>query len=226
MALVPDLPANPGEPSPGPACWCAADELHFYGHTSESGELGILKCDLYLRPGNEFVHLDYYKRLGTASMRPHLRRMYEAMERAGLRRLTLEAGLSKGPVHWAVAGVDFSSGRSLLDHLELLAFLLSGDPDSDGTFSFHTPEDVLRGAPPGEASVRVAHGLSRTISLVPGTQDWALNSLSHMTTLGIDVDAPRSIGEAILFAISPWDGVVDMSSPGDTDGRFRAFLGL
>jgi hypothetical protein len=44
--------------------------------------------------------------------------------------------------------------------------------------------------------------------------------------LGIPTDVQRPIGEAVLFAISPWDGRVDLSAPGTSDARYRAFLGI
>ena len=44
--------------------------------------------------------------------------------------------------------------------------------------------------------------------------------------LKIAIDAPVSIGEAILFAISPWDGWVDLTDPGTSDAHFRTFLGV
>jgi hypothetical protein len=42
--------------------------------------------------------------------------------------------------------------------------------------------------------------------------------------LGLDIDTPRPVGEAILFAIGPWNGVFDLSNPGVSDARCRAFL--
>ena len=130
------------------------------------------------------------------SMKPHLRRAHEAMERVGIRILDLEAGLQSGPTFWARAGVDFRHGRALLDHLELLAMLLAGASTAPG---FTTPEDVRMAFPGQTASIERAHSLSLALSLAASAPVWVINPLNFLENdLGILIDVQRPIGEAIL----------------------------
>ena len=213
-------------------CVCAGDQFQFHGIVVDPNVpkmIGHLRYDVSLEPGNERVHLDYYSKHEDPadppmSMKPHLRRAYEAMERLGIRTLELEAGLQSGPTYWARAGVDFRHGRALLDHLEMLAMLLAGAGTATG---FTTPEDVRRAFPGQTASIKQAHSFSRALSSAAAAPVWVINPLSFLENdLGIDIHVELPIGEAILFAISPWGGRVDLSAPGTSDARYRAFLGI
>jgi hypothetical protein len=213
-------------------CVCQGDQFQFYGVVFEpqlSKVIGHLKYDVSLEPGNERVHLDLYVKdehppHPPMSMKPHLRRAYEAMERVGISILDLEAGLQSGPTFWARAGVDFRHGRALLDHLELLAMRLAGAKTAP---SFATPEDVRTAFPGQTTSIERAYGLSVALSFAASAPVWVINPLAFLENeLGIDVTAQRPLGEAILFAISPWYGRVDLSAPGVSDAGYRAFLGI
>jgi hypothetical protein len=213
-------------------CVCVGDAFQFHGIVVEPNVpkvVGHLRYDVSLAPGNERVHLDHYSKdeypsHPPMSMTPHLRRAYEAMERLGIRTLDLEAGLQSGPTFWARAGVDFRYGRALLEHLELLAMLLAGESAAP---SFSTPEDVRVAFPGRTASIEQAHSRSLALSLAASAPVWVINPLDFLENdLGIPIDVQRPLGEAILFAISPWDGRVDVSDPGTSDARYRAFLGI
>jgi hypothetical protein len=213
-------------------CVCVGDEFQFHGIVVEpnlSKVIGHLRYDVSLQPGNERVHLDHYSKdeyppHPPMSMKPHLRRAHEAMERVGIQILHLEAGLQSGPTFWARAGIDFRHGRALLDHLELLAMVLAGASPAPG---FTTPEDVRMAFPGQTASIERAHSLSMALSFAASAPVWVINPLEFLENdLGIPIGVQRPIGEAILFAISPWDGRVDLSAPGTSDARYRAFLGI
>lgn len=229
LVLV-DVPG--GKLSPTEGCICVGDSFQFTGtvrNMSVPKQVGHLRYDVHLSAGDEHVHLDLYLRDEdppdpAMSMRPHLRRAYEAMTRVGIRRLELEAGLEDGPTYWARAGVDFTEGRPLLSHLESVAAILAGTSTPPG---FATPEDVRQVFPGEKASVAEAYARSVAVSASRFERKWVTNDLLYMETdLGIDIDKQRPLGEAILFAISPWDGHVDLSDPGTSDARYRAFLGL
>jgi hypothetical protein len=93
--------------------------------------------------------------------------------------------------------------------------------------SFTTPEDVRTAFPGQTASIEQAHSRSLALSLAASAPVWVINPLDFLENdLGIPVDVQRPIGEAILFAISPWGGRVDLSVPGTSDARYRTFLGI
>lgn len=229
LVLV-DIPG--GKLSPTDGCACVGDSFQFTGtvrNMSIPKQIGHLRYVVQLTPGDEWVHLDLYLRDEDPvdprmSMKPHLRRAYEAMIRLGIRRLKLEAGLEDGPTYWARAGVEFTRGQQLLSHLESLAMTLAGGSTPP---TFASPADIRTLVSAKTTSVAEAYARSVSLSIQRSEGPWVTNDLSYMETgLGIDIHKQRSLGEAILFAISPWDGYVDLSDPGTSDARYRAFLGL
>lgn len=214
-------------------CYCLRDALHFVGRVIDPTipkRVGFLGYDVDLTPGAECVHLDWYEKREfpaqpSRSMTPHLRRAYKAMVRAGIPKLKLEAGLTSGPTFWAYAGVEFQAGRPLLDHLELLATDLAG---ADAPSVFNSPNDVRLAFPQVTVTIREAYERSAEISHDASGKAWVTpGQLAHkQNELGIAIDDPLPLGEALLFAIGPWNGEVDLSSPGVSDVPFRTFLGL
>jgi hypothetical protein len=211
---------------------CTGDELHFIGTVLEPTvpkKVGHLRYDVYLTPGTERVHLDLYWRDEyppdpPMSMKPHLRRGYEAMERAGIPLLELEAGLQTGPTFWAYAGVDFAAGQALLTHLEILTGLLANASTAE---TFASPKDVLTAYPNATATISEAYKLSVALSRASGTPVWVINPLDYLRDdLGLRIDDQLPVGQAALFAISPWQGRVDLSNPGTSDIAYRDFLGV
>jgi hypothetical protein len=223
--------AASGKLSSTDSCICVGDAFQFCGIVAEPSVpkvVGHLIYDVSLEPGNELVHLHHYSKREDPpdppmSMKPHLRRVHEAMERVGIQTLELEAGLQSGPTYWAHAGVDFRNGRELLEHLEMLSMILAGASTATG---FATPEDVLVAYPGQTASIEQAHTFSVALSRAASAPEWVVNPLGFLGGLGIDIHVQRPLGEAVLFAISPWDGRVDLSDPGTSDARYRAFLGI
>ncbi len=216
------------------ACYSDGSAMQFYGaivDVSASLLHGFVKYDLHLHAATPYVHLELLLKnpLESASMmRRHLRRAYECLVHAGISRLTLEAGLSGGPTYWANAGADFQGGRALLNHIHVLAAFL-GDCELADVGQLDTPGDVRQFNLAAEVSIAEAFKCSQLLSSIEGTgQTWvAAGQLDHKRdTLMLDIDTPRSVGEAILFAIGPWNGVFDLSEPGVSDARFRRFLGL
>jgi hypothetical protein len=212
-------------------CVCVGESFQFVGAILDMNvpkRIGYLKYDVDLEPGHERVHLELYMKAEDPphppmSMTPHLKRAYLAMERVGIRALDLEAGLQSGPTFWAHAGVDFRAGAALLAHLEQLAMLLAGAGTPP---TFATPEDVRTAFPGQTASIEDAQRLSVALSLAASAPNWVVNQLDYMSKLGITTNIQLPIGEAILYAISPWEGSVDLSTPGTSDARYRAFLGV
>lgn len=219
------FPSFGGPPGPTYVSECNGDSLRFVGFVHDpnvSGEGGWLVYDLHLTPGAERVHLELFKKVphtGATSLRPHLRRAYLAFVRAGITALELEAGLQSGPTFWAYAGVQFEGGRPLLAHLEAVAGLLTGAGTPP---SLTSPKDVLDVYPGETATILEAYVTSASIS-----KSWVQppGHLVHMRdNLKIAIDAPMPVGAAILFAISPWNGRVDLTDPGTSDAGYRAFL--
>src|SRR5207248_255873 len=102
--------------------------------------------------------------------------------------------------------------------------LLAGESTAP---SFATPEDVRTAFSGQTASIEEAHRRSLALSLAASAPVWVINPLGFLENdLGIPVNVQRPVGEAILFAISPWSGRVDLSIPGTSDARYRAFLGI
>lgn len=223
------LPSFGGPPGRTYVTECDGDTLRFVGFVHDPnvpGEGGLLIYDLDLAPGAERVHLELFKKVpptATMSLRPHLRRAYLAFVRAGIPVLELEAGLQSGPTFWAYAGVQFEGGRPLLAHLEAVAGLLTC---ANTPPSFTSPKDVLDVYPGETATILDAYAASTSISK---SKSWVqpIDHLSHMRDgLKIAIDTPMPVGAAILFAISPWNGRVDLSDPGTSDSDYRAFLGV
>jgi hypothetical protein len=209
---------------------CVGDTFQFIGVVADPkvpNETGVLVYDVDLKPGAERVHLELYRKNppGAAmSLKPHLKRAYRALVRAGIPALELEAGLQAGPTYWARAGVQFRGDRPLLAHLEVVAADLAGASTPPALGS---PKDVLAVYPGLTTTIEDAHGVSERLSAVSSYPSWVANDLVDMRDrLKIPIDVPLPIGEAILFAISPWNGLVDLTSPGTSDAEFRAFLGV
>jgi hypothetical protein len=223
------LDQSGGVLSPTDGCVCIGTSFQFIGvvvDMSVPKRIGYLRYDVDLEPGSERVHLDHYEKdedppNPPMSMTPHLKRAYQSMERVGIRTLELEAGLGSGPTFWAHAGVDFRAGGALLAHLEQLAMLLAG---ASAPPTFSTPEDVRTAFPGQTASIEDAHRLSLALSMAASAPIWVVNPLDYIRKLGITTNVQLPIGEAILYAISPWEGRVDLSHPGASDARYRAFL--
>lgn len=216
--------------SPTDGCVCIGTSFQFVGvvqDTSVPKQIGHLQYDVDLEPRRERVHLGLYMKNEyppdpPMSMIPHLKRAYQAMERVGIPTLDLEAGLESGPTFWAHAGVDFTAGAALLVHLEELAMLLAG---AGAPPTFATPEDVRTAFHGRTASIEEAHRHSEALSKAALAPTWVVNPLEFMRSeFGLRTDVQRPVGEAILFAIAPWGGRVDLSDPGTSDARFRAFL--
>ncbi len=226
MVVIPSVGSPPAFVSE-----CVGDMFRFVGlvHApSAPSDVGVLMYDVSLTPGAERAHLERYeKRPATAAMslKPHLRRAYLALVRAGIPVLELEAGLQSGPTYWANAGVQFRDGRPLLAHLELVAALLAG---AGAPPALSSPKDVLAVCPGLTATVQDAYAASEFLSAATATPRWVRpGHLVHMRdNLKIPIDQPVAVGEAILFAISPWDGRVDLTDPGASDALFRSFLGV
>lgn len=231
VLVLEDLPG--GKLSDTDGCVCVGDSFQFVGRVVEPSlpkQIGLLRYDVDLTPGDERVHLDVYVKREhppdpPMSMKPHLDRAYRAMERAGIGTLELEAGLDSEPTFWAHAGVKFRAGQALLSHLEVLAMLLVGETTPP---TFTSPEDVRTGFHGSTASIEDGYDASVWLSQYSSTPTWvAANHLTFMRNqLGLPIDVQRPVGEAILFAISPWEGRVDLSDPGTSDAEYRAFLGI
>ncbi len=228
MLVLPSV----GNPSaPAFVTECVGDTFRFIGYVhapNAPGEGGRLVYDVDLTPGAERVHLELFQKMpptAAMSLKPHLRRAYLALVRAGIRVLELEAGLQSGPTYWANAGVQFRDGRPLLAHLEVVATLLAGAGTPPALAS---PKDVLAAYPGLTSTIEAAYAASEFVSTAMASRRWVRQGqLAHMRDkLKIQIDVPVAVGEAILFAISPWDGRVDLTDPGISDSQFRAFLGV
>jgi hypothetical protein len=221
MVLEPD---GSGHVDQSCGCFCGADAFQFAGLMFEPPRTRIaeLKWDIWLEQGKERAHLELIRKVPgvTAPFKPHLRRAYESLVSGGVQRIELEAGLQGGPTYWARAGVDFAGGRPLLDHLEAVALDIGGP-------EFTSPHDVLV-YPGNHATIRDAYLSSARLSSEMGEVLWVQppTHLAYKVRLGIAIDELIPLGAAILHAIAPWNGVVDLTSPGSSDARFRAFLGL
>jgi hypothetical protein len=221
-----------GDPSaPDFVSECVGDTFRFIGYAyvpSVPGEGGMVVYEVDLTTGAERAHLELYRKIpptAALSLKPHLRRAYLALVRAGIPVLELEAGLQAGPTYWANAGVQFRDGRPLLAHLEVVAAGLAGTGTPP---AFASPKDVLSVYPGLVCTIEDAYRVSEFLSAAMGSRRWVRpdHLIFMRDRLQIPIDVPVAVGEAILFAISPWDGRVDLADPGTSDAQFRAYLGV
>lgn len=217
-------PGNGGALHGGVPCYCNGGAVQFSGMLRMSksrAPIARVAIDVDLDPGFPRLHLEWWERTGNLPLRPHLARLHRAAVRRGLQELRLEAGLQSGPTYWARAGVDFAAGQPQLEAVRAAVAHFTGTVAA-ALPPLGSPSDCL--GLDGVATIREAYW---AIARVPGGATF----LAHPSqlafkdqVLGIDIDAPLPIGEAVLFAMGPWNGVVDLRSPGQSDHRFAQWL--
>lgn len=217
------------------ACYSNGASLQVYGVIVDpvAGEVhGWIKYDLHLHHAPDpYVHLELFKKndnLSQPVMKRHLRRAYESLVHVGVPKLTFEAGLQSGPTYWAYAGSEFVGGAPLLNHIRVLAAVLAGC-DLAAIPPLNNPDDVRLLNLGATTSIEHAFNVSERISiLATPNQVWVEpGQLAYKETeLKLQIRDQMTIGEAILFALGPWNGVFDLTAPTISDVRFRRFLGL
>jgi hypothetical protein len=204
---------------------CVVDDRHirFSGITAVTGTfVAQAQIEWELRPLDRVphAHLEWIRKLpGQPSVRVHLRQGLSTVEASGFEAIWLEAGLRSGPTYWAEAGFDFRDHATIL-HANEVADNLAG-VYGVGRDRFATAYDMWAHREES-ASIRSAFATSRLIDpnfTHPGQLSWMANSPAHK----VDVDADIPIGHAILYALSPWLGHLELSDA-TAVATYRAFL--
>jgi hypothetical protein len=203
---------------------CVVDDRHirFSGITAVARTFlpqALLEWELRPLDPVPHAHLEWIeKRPGQPSIRGHLRQSLGIIEVGGFKAIWLEAGLRSGPTYWAQAGFDFRDQATLLHANEVADQLAGVWPGGD---RFGTAYDMW--AHVGEtASIRSAFATSHLID--PRFSHPAqLRGIEHSPAHKFDVDTDVPIGHAILYALSPWLGQLELADTAAV-ARYRAFL--